>query len=241
MRYYKLLLIPFFAFALAACSGDEETSSTGVASAADLDETVADATVLAEDAVAAGDSDAALTGEEAALALAECMRNGGFDDFPDPQIDADGNVNLRDAIVNSGLDFQQEGFRELIAACNEEVGAANFGAGARGAQAEGIQEALLSYTNCLRDEGLDVGDLDLGGGPGAGGVPGGAGGAGGAGRGGAQGADGNVANRGGRIAQALGVDVDDPATAAALTACESVLDEAFAGFGGGPAPAGDDS
>ena len=239
----KLLIAPFFVLILAACGGGEETASAGVASALDLDESVA--TETATDTAGAEDADAEdLTAEEAGLALAECMRDFGFADFPDPQIDANGNVNLRNAIADSGINFQDEGFQEGIQACGDEVGADNFGAGARQNQANGIQEQLLGYTECLRDQGLDVGDLELGGGAGArpgagnGAQPGAGNGDGdGAGRGRAQGNGGNVDGRGARIAQALGLDTEDPATAEAIAACDEVLAEAFAGVGGGQPPA----
>ena len=113
------------------------------------------------------------------------------------------------------------------------------------------------YTQCLRDEGLDVGDLEFGGGPGAGGGNGGGGAGGGNGGGGAGGGNagngdgGNGDGNGGggagraqgnggagfdpstRIAGALGLDLEDAAVTAALEVCAPVLEEAFAGFGGG--------
>ena len=252
MKSLKHLFALLFVVFLAACSGgaDGDVTAGGVASASDLNETVQDAEDVANDIVAADSGDdAAVSAEDAGLALAQCMRDNGIADFPDPTVDANGNLNLRAALADSGLDFQDEGFREQITACQEEVGADNFGAGARGNQREGIQEQLLSYTQCLRDEGLDVGDIEFGGGAGQGGNGGGQGqnaqgqgqggngggngdGA-GAGRAQGQGGAGQGGGQGGRIANALGLDAEDPATAAALTACEDVLAEAFAGFGGG--------
>lgn len=243
MKRRGLFFIALFFLLLTACGGGEETSVAGVASASDLDETLEDATELAtETAADATNADAAVTAEEAGLALAVCMRESGFDDFPDPQIDENGNVNLRAAITASGVDFQADGFRDQITVCRDEVGAENFGTGARGEQREAIQEQLLDYTQCLRDEGLDVGDL---GAPGEGGQQGGQGqnadGAGaGNGQGRAQGNVGTTEGRGARIAQALGLDAEDPDTADALAACDDVLVQAFAGVGGQP-PATDNS
>ena len=246
MKLRRVCFIFLIVLTLAACGGAEETSIAGVASASDLDETLEDATELAtETAADATNADAAVTAEEAGLALAVCMRESGFDDFPDPQIDENGNVNLRAAITESGIDFQADGFRDQITACRDEVGAENFGAGARGEQREAIQEQLLDYTQCLRDEGLDVGDL---GAPGEGAQQGGQqGGQGqnadgaGNGQGRAQGNVGTTEGRGARIAQALGLDAEDPDTADALAACDDVLVQAFAGVGGGQPPATDNS
>ena len=241
---------------LTACGAAASDETAGVASASDLEG--ADVTTVEADTSedAAAEAAVELTTEEAALALSVCMRDNGFADFPDPVID-DGAVNLRGALADSGLDFQDEDLRTQFQACVEDVGAENLGGGGGGrADVQNqAQENLLVYTQCLRDEGLDVGDLDFGngaGGPGAGnaGAGGGNGGAGGgngagnaapgegdnAGNGaGNQGAGpGAGGGQGNRIAAALGLDTEDPATQAALTACEDVLSEIFAGVGGGP-------
>lgn len=111
---------------------------------------------------------------------------------------------------------------------------------------------FAAYTACLRDEGLDVPDVDLGGGPGRSG-----------------GADGSMPDRSfpdgsfpdgsfpsgssrdgstpdgsvpggfggdgsGRIVEMLGLDADDPAVAAALEACASALDTAMPSRGAPP-------
>lgn len=241
------------ALLLAACGGGDEPATGGVASASDLDESVASAEAAAADAVATEDAAGDVTAEEAALAFSQCMRDNGFPQFPDPEIGGNGNLNFRGGLQDAGIDFQSEEFQSQLALCQDEAGADNFGAGARNNDARaGVQENLLSYTQCLRDEGLDVGDLG-GGGPGAGGPgggngPGGGGnGAGGNGGGGngdgggpgagqARGNGGAGVDRSARLAQVLGLDVADPAVAAALETCEPVLEEAFAGAFGGNAP-----
>ena len=167
-------IVPGFLFAtalfLTACGGGDDPATTGVASATDLDEAAVSAEELANDAVedaATGD----VTAEEAALAFSQCMRDNGFADFPDPEIGANGQPNLRAAFQNANIDFQSEEFQTTAATCRDNVGADNFGAGARNGDARaGVQENLLLYTQCLRDEGLDVGDIEFGGAPGAGGA-----------------------------------------------------------------------
>ena len=253
---------------LSACGGGEEPATAGVASATDLDEAAVSAEELAADAVDDAVTTGDVTAEEAALAFSQCMRDNGFADFPDPEIGANGAPNLRAAIQSSGIDFQSEEFQTIAATCRDDVGADNFGAGAGGrgdARAE-IQENLLGYTQCLRDEGLDVGDLEFGGGAGAGnggnaaGNGGNAAGNGGANAGNGGNGDGNgqgagrAQGNGGagvdpstRIAGALGLDLEDTSVAAAIEACESVLEEAFAGIvgggggGGANAPAANDN
>ena len=245
--------VPVFVFAsallLAACGGGDEPATAGVASATDLDEAAVSAGELAEEAVDDAAATGEVTAEEAALAFSQCMRDNGFAEFPDPEIGANGQPNLRAAIQNADIDFQSGEFQATAETCRDDVGADNFGAGARNGDARaGIQENLLVYTQCLRDEGLDVGDIEFGGAPGAGGQ--GQGGQGGAGNGNGQGGGGNgdgdgagrAQGNGGagfnpanRIAQFLDLDLEDPAVTAALEACEPVLEEAFAGFGGGGA------
>jgi hypothetical protein len=229
---------------LSACGGDAASADTvGVASIDDLEQSaVGAASEIAEGADEAG---VELSAEEAGLLLSSCMRDNGYPDFPDPSFDAEGNLNLRDAIATSGIDFRDETVREQLDVCRDEAGAENFGAGGGGVDREAIQEQLLTYTDCLRAEGLDVGDLAFGGAPGQGQAQDGAAANGSdgddaaaGGRGQAQGNGGAGGDRSARIANQLGLDVDDPDTAAAVEACSTTLDEALAGFGpGGAAPA----
>ena len=245
-------IVPGFMFAtalfLSACGGGDDPATTGVASATDLDEAAISAEELASNAVEEAEATGDVTAEEAALAFSQCMRDNGFADFPDPEIGANGQPNLRAAFQNADIDFQSEEFQTAANACRDDVGADNFGAGGGGGgdARAGIQENLLVYTQCLRDEGLDVGDIEFGGGGAGGGGAGGAGGGNaGGGAGGGDGAGngdgaGRAQGNGGagqdpstRIARFLDLDLEDPAVSAAIDACAPVLEEAFAGFGGG--------
>ncbi len=242
-------LLAALALLASACGGSgEEATTQGVASAADLDETIEDARDRAAEALAAEDgangddgvsASTDATPEETALAFSVCMRDNGYPDFPDPVIGTDGVPNIRAAVAETGIDFTDAGFREQAEVCRDEVGADNLGAGgARTGGREEIQEQLLGYTQCLRTEGLDVGDLGGGERDGQGAGQAGNGETGdGQGPGRAQGNVGTVEGRGQRVAQALGLDPDDPETALALEACDEVLVEAFAGFTGGRAAA----
>ena len=212
---------------VAACGGDD-VSTDGVASVSNLQSNE----IPAADAVETSSGE--ITAEEAGLAVSACMRDKGWDDFPDPIIGDNGQPNLQAAIAQSGLDFADSDFRTEVTECRDEVGADSFGAGGRGDVREQIQENLLLYTQCLRDEGLDVGDL---GAPGQGQQGNGQGAA-----GRARGGGGSTQERSARLAEALGLDAQDPETALALEACDDVLVEAFAGApgaGGTPPPASD--
>ncbi|MGI9606109.1 MAG: hypothetical protein ACR2P0_08225 [Acidimicrobiales bacterium] len=226
------------AFLLLACSGADDTTTEGVASVDDL---VEPATEVAEDRVA--DDTAGATGEvsveDAGLAFATCMRENGFADFPDPTVEADGRLNFRELLFSGVIDPRDPEVRSQLEACRDEIGAENLGVTGRGIDRDAIAEQLLTYTDCLRAEGLDVGDLTL---PGQGGQ-----GAQGNPPDDAQNADaqgqgrgtGTIEDRSARIANGLGLDPEDPATSAALDACEETLESVFAGLGAPPAPATD--
>lgn len=232
-----LALLATLALLLAACGGGDGDSAetAGVASIDDLDEATTDAVdaAEAEDADTIEPDDA----EEIVLALSQCMRDSGWDDFPDPVPDGNGGFGMRQAILQSGIDFQDPAFRDQLDVCREESGADQLGTGARNANREALEEGLLVYTDCLRAEGLDVGDITFDGGPGQGQAQGEAQGQAqgddGDGRGRPQGEGGAGGDRASRIANRLGLDLDDPATVAALDACEPTLEEALAGFGQG--------
>lgn len=147
--------------------------------------------------------------EESALEFSQCMREGGVEGFPDPEVAQDGLMTFSiEGLL--GLDLQSGALGEAFVACSPLIADVTFG-GQLGTLVNGLQEAVVDHGECLRDEGLDVGDVDLG-----------AGGLGGA------GASGD-ADRFEFIAGLYGVDADDPAVAAALEACDSIL----AGIGGG--------
>lgn len=238
MRNRSAVLVLLIALVATACGGgDADITTDGVASVTDLDEVTS-----AEDLVATED-DAADQGietqEDSALALASCMRDNGFEDFPDPVIDANGNLGFGNAAANSGIDFRDPEVRTQLQECAEGAGFEG-GRGANRPDPETLAEQFLTYTQCLRDEGLDVGDLEFG-------QPGGGqgqaqrnGDGAGAGRGQAQGQGGAGGNRSGFIANRLGLDIEDPAVVAAMSSCEQVLEDALAGLGapGAQRPAG---
>jgi hypothetical protein len=203
---------------LAACGGGGDSSDDSVASLG------TDAGGSATETTVAGSS------QDAILAYTACLREQGLD-VSDPTFDADGNMQGGFGIGgDSGLDPQSEEFQAAQEACGdlmEGVDLGGFGGG--DFDPEAMQEATLEYTQCLRDEGLEVDDLDFNaqGGPGGGaGVPAGGsipeGGSIPAGGPGGPGADGGDPND--RLAEILGLDPEDPTTAAALDACAPLLE-----------------
>ncbi|MEL6985262.1 MAG: hypothetical protein AAFO29_22710, partial [Actinomycetota bacterium] len=146
---------------LGACSDGDDEAAAEVATL----QAVETGGAAADAAVRTGDGLEDLDPDEAALEFSQCMRDEGLD-FPDLSVDAEGNIELREAFQT--VDRQSEGFQEAFDGCGEILQATGFGGGRREAQeSPEFQDALIEFSACVRDEGYDVGDLTLGGqGPG---------------------------------------------------------------------------
>lgn len=207
----------------AACGTSEAGTASGVASLEDV--AAADEPTTGDGATGTDSESVGLAADEAALEFSQCMRDEGLE-FPDIGVDAQGNPDIRDAFQDAGIQPGSAEFDDAIEVCGEVLQGAGFGGGRQGfADNTELQDSLVAFSECLRDEGLDVGDVQLGGGQGGGQADGP-----GAGRGQGQGGFGD---RSSRIAAGLGLDAEDPAVAAALDTCNPILDEAFASFGPG--------
>jgi hypothetical protein len=215
MRFKALLVV---ALLMAACGGTAAGSDSGVASLSDSSTT----TVAAE-----------ADPEEAAIAFTECMRENGID-MEDPTVDADGNVipgrptDLPEPDGEGGAGEVGPGaLGEDLQAAFEECGDLLEGTtfGFTGEDQAELEDQLLALAQCLRDQGIDVADPDLSGGPDI--VAG-------------EGGDGLRANG------PFGIDFQDPEVQAALDQCQEYVPNFQGGPGGGGpafnvAPPGDDS
>ena len=157
-----------------------------------------------------------LSDEERLLAFAECMRENGVD-FPDPVVEADGTVTFgfRPGGGGGGLQRLGEIGRDpdtpaARAACEGLIEGLAFGPGQGGFDLIELQDTLLEFAQCMRDNGVDMGDPDLSRfGPG-----------------------GNDDDQPGGPFGAI--DVNDPDFAAAFEVCQQQLPQAGgARFGGG--------
>lgn len=218
-----------------------------------------------------GGSDAAASGsvttttvdpEEAAQDFVACLREQGLE-VADPQVDSDGRIDMRSIFESAGLDPRSEDMRTAMDECRDTLANAGFGPSEEDRAAR--EESMLAFTSCLRDEGLDVGDLDFEG-PGFGGPPDGGEGSAAGGLPGRDGSsnstdtsvagddsaattaeaptppqrpDGPMSQEGRTrfLAERLDLDPDDPAVTAAFEACSSQL-EAIAPPGGPGGPGG---
>jgi hypothetical protein len=94
--------------------------------------------------------------EEQALEYAECMRENGVPDFPDPQIE-DGGIRMQIGGPDGELD--PEALDKANEACQDLAprGGGNFSEEDR----QEMQDAFLEYAQCMRDNGYDMPDPDF--------------------------------------------------------------------------------
>jgi hypothetical protein len=92
------------------------------------------------------------------LAFAECIRAEGFD-IDDPTVDANGNVQLPRPTNNSGTPGPPEGFLEARDACSEHLEGVQLGF--QGGDQTELEDQLLEFAACMRDNGFDIPDPDF--------------------------------------------------------------------------------
>jgi hypothetical protein len=166
------------------------------------------------------------------------MRENGVD-MEDPTFDADGNTTggiFGAPGGGSGIDPSSDEFQTAIEACGDLLEGLQLGGGPGGGfDVDEIAASLNDFTACLRDEGLDVDDIEFAGPGGPGGGPGPnadgslpPGGFNGGPPDGATGGPGGAGfNPTQQMIEQLGLDDTDPAVTAAIEACQSILDGAF--------------
>jgi hypothetical protein len=83
-----------------------------------------------------------------AVKFAECMRDNGVREFPDP--DASGGLTIDGVVNGSSLDSSTPAWKEAISAC-KDLQPPGFTGHKRSA---GAQEAALKFARCMRDNGV---------------------------------------------------------------------------------------
>jgi hypothetical protein len=94
-----------------------------------------------------GSSAAASDGSNRAVKYAECMRENGVPEFPDPE---NGQLTLR-AGPGTGIDPNSAEFKAAQEACQD---LAPQGGQAGGAQSSRLQAQVLEYAKCMRNNGV---------------------------------------------------------------------------------------
>ena len=147
-----------------AGSAEDEVSATAGSSAEDA----GSGSVGSVDESAASDAED-LTDEERLLEFAGCMRENGID-FPDPVVEADGTVTFGFRPGGGGGPGALQRLREIgrdpdlpVAreACQHLLEGLAFGPGSGNFDLTEFQDTLLEFAQCMRDNGVDVGDPDL--------------------------------------------------------------------------------
>lgn len=208
MRTRAVAFCAILALVAVACGAADE--SVGVASADQLAAAGATTTEPEAGDAAAGDP-GELDDEQALLSFTACMREQGVD-VGDPVVDPDGNLRLDFRSLIQGGDVDREAIGEARQACAGllEGVAQRFDAADR----TEIEDRLLAFAACMRDNGVDMPDPDFDAAPGAGGGPAGGGGPFG------------------------DLDSEDPAFQEALGVCQGEFGDVRLRPGGGGGPGG---
>lgn len=147
-----VVAIAMVATACGGSVGDDEVSG-GLATL--TDDSSADTTTSTQ---------AELTVEEQVLAFADCMRENGVPDFEDPIVNADGSVEFVGVGPGAGDDAEPDpALFDAFEVCAELIEEVTFGAGGSRFDLNEIQDTLVEFAACLRENGLDVDDPDLSG------------------------------------------------------------------------------
>jgi hypothetical protein len=140
---------------IAACGGSttEEDDSGGLAT-------------LTEDSVVQTDETTTTQPEQSVedqvLAFADCMRDNGVPDFEDPIVNADGSVEFVGVGPDAGADGPpDQALFDAFEVCADFIEDIAFGTGDAQFDINEIQDTLIAFAACLRDNGLDVDDPDL--------------------------------------------------------------------------------
>jgi hypothetical protein len=139
------------ALLLTACGGTDAADDDGVASLDEGGGTTSEAAA----------TESATSDEEAMLEYVECLRGEGLD-VPDPQVNADGGLELRIGGPDGGEDqepIDPEEFEAAREVCGDppQRAGGNFSPEDQAA----FQDAALEFAQCMRDRGYDVPDPDF--------------------------------------------------------------------------------
>jgi hypothetical protein len=147
--------------------------------------------------------------EEAILGFAQCMRDNGVPDFPDPVLDTNGNFGLFGGEGPGGA-VGELGDRETLEAAFEECGDLVEGViqnTLRDIDITELQDSFLEFAACMREHDIEIDDPDFSGGFGPG-------------AGGGRGLFGDL-------------DFEDPAVQEAIEECSEIFEGRLPGPGGG--------
>ena len=145
-----MVMLAALSLIAAACGGSDE----GVASLEGTDGTLPQSV---QDAASEVDD------EQALLAFSACMRDNGVPDFPDPRLSADGSVDFATSSGDPFGDVDNDTAEAAVNACLPELEGVAFAPGGSDFDLTEIQDRLVEFAQCMRDNGIDFDDPDLSG------------------------------------------------------------------------------
>jgi hypothetical protein len=105
--------------------------------------------------------DATVDQEEAMLSFAACMRDNGVE-IDDPTVDSEGSLHfggLRGAAQQGEVD--REEMQAAMQVCGELLEGFSLGRGGGDFDPTELQDTLVEYAACMRDNGYDMPDPDF--------------------------------------------------------------------------------
>lgn len=163
MKNRSKLFLPLMAvhvmFILSACCTPAQQSG-GVASVEDARELSGAVASAATRQIVTVDK----TDEQITTEFTSCLRDNGFS-IADPQVLADGTVDLpalRTSIMNDPkFDLTRQASRQVLQSCLPMLEGATFAQPPSEEDQIELQDTLIEFAQCLRDDGLEVPDPDF--------------------------------------------------------------------------------
>jgi hypothetical protein len=150
------MMLIAFTIVAASCSSQGDTSQVATLESETTRSSAADSE----------EADPLAQAEEAMLAFTQCLRDQGID-VGDPTVGPDGSLQLppieftveSDSTGAAEPDFSE--FEKMMAPCEELLD--GLGSSGSSGDASGFEDALVEYTQCMRDKGVDMPDPDFSG------------------------------------------------------------------------------
>ncbi len=146
MSKLVILLVAAVAIIATACGGSD---ANRVATLEDSTSTTS-----------ATESQDALAGDEAHLMeFSQCMRDNGVVEFPDAVVSEDGAVDFGG--FEQFDEFDQDDMEAAFEVCVDRLAGLSFAPGGANFDFTEIQDTLLEFAQCMRDNGFDLPDPDF--------------------------------------------------------------------------------
>ena len=176
-QYLVMLVVAGFLLVLLACGGNSD-SGNGVARVGDAEPVptkvatvqqvsqalVSGTTIPAPTQTAIPEVVSNKTDEDITSEFAACLRDEGFS-VTDPEVNQDGSVDLRGFFTtlnqDPNFDRQDPKTREALGKCRGLLADASFGQSRSTEDEIELQDQILSFAACLREQNIPVVDPDF--------------------------------------------------------------------------------